>query len=116
MLESEMADSGLSRITELPTSAVDDSPACRLKNAVFNAVRLEEQAVSMVRLGPRRSYTYETLFAKSASALPVASNIGRLSISWPICDRYSALLPPTKTPILVPAMQGRERPAFSSAS
>ena len=57
MLESEIADSGLSRITELPTSAVDDSPAWRLKNAVFNAARLEEQAVSMVRLGPRRSYT-----------------------------------------------------------
>ena len=52
MLESEMADSGRSRSTEPPTSAIDDSPACRLKNAVFNATRLEEQAVSIVRLSP----------------------------------------------------------------
>jgi len=50
-----MNGSGLIFKLEPPTIARDDSPVCRLRKAVCSAERLEEQAVSRVKLGPLRS-------------------------------------------------------------
>ena len=54
-----------------PANASVDSPFRRLRQAKWTATSDEEQAVSMARLGPRKSNRYEIRLAAMLSALPV---------------------------------------------
>ena len=50
-----------------------DSPSLKDWHARCKAYRLEEQAVSMVKLGPRRSKNQDTRFDNIALPVPVAA-------------------------------------------
>jgi hypothetical protein len=54
-----------------PTIANSDSPCCKLLHASWTATRLDEQAVSIVRLGPCKSKKWEILFDCIAGAQPI---------------------------------------------
>ncbi|BCN02241.1 hypothetical protein RPSA_47770 (plasmid) [Ralstonia solanacearum] len=55
-----------------PASASVDSPSRRLWHAACTATSDDEHAVSMARLGPRRSRQYDKRLATMLPALPVA--------------------------------------------
>lgn len=52
--------------------ATEDSPFRRLWHATWRATKLEEQAVSTVKLGPRKSKKCDNLFDCIACAHPVS--------------------------------------------
>ncbi len=54
-----------------PASASVDSPLRRLWQARWTATSDDEHAVSSARLGPRKSYRYESRLAAMLAALPV---------------------------------------------
>ena len=92
--------------------AMLDSPARRLWHAKCIAVRLEEHAVSTVRLGPRKSKAYDIRLDIRASAHPVALNIGSVSGSRKSCTAYSENDWAAKTPIFFPVSDCNARLAL----
>lgn len=60
---------------------IDVSPSLRDWQARCSAYRLDEQAVSRVKLGPRRSKNHDSRFAVIASLLPAAAMCGSSVIS-----------------------------------
>jgi hypothetical protein len=52
--------------------AIVQSPRQRLWQATWQAVSADEQAVSIARLGPRKSKEYEMRLAAILKAVPVA--------------------------------------------
>lgn len=89
-----------------------DSPALRLWHARCMAVRLEEHAVSIVKLGPRKSNAYDIRLDIKESAHPVALNIGRVSGSRQSCTAYSEKAWAANTPTSFPPSECNERLAF----
>lgn len=74
-MEKEIKSSSVKLIWQPPEIAMLASPAFRLWHARCIAVRLEEHAVSAVRLGPRKSKVYDIRLDIRESAHPVALNI-----------------------------------------
>src|ERR1700690_288145 len=72
MRRKAMKGSGLSSALTLATTASSHSPRHRLKAATWHAVNAEEQAVSVTRLGPRKSRQYEMRLAAMLKVEPVA--------------------------------------------
>jgi hypothetical protein len=66
-----MPASGASTALTPPAIAIVHSSLARLWQARCSATKPDEQAVSTVRLGPRKSSTYDTRFATTLAALPV---------------------------------------------
>jgi hypothetical protein len=53
------------------------SPALRLWQPMWSELKLEEQPVSIVMLGPRKSKKWDTLFEIIVAPLPVSIVLGR---------------------------------------
>lgn len=70
-LEKEIQNSGSMFKWQPPTIAMFDSPVRKLWQATCSATRLDEQAVSVVKLGPRRSKKCDILLDCIAYAQPV---------------------------------------------
>ncbi|GAB1515300.1 hypothetical protein JCM33774_73430 [Actinophytocola sp. KF-1] len=54
-----------------PASAISDSPVRMLWHARCTAASDDEHAVSMAMLGPRRSSSYDSRFARMLRCVPV---------------------------------------------
>src|SRR5262249_40156778 len=68
----KLADTSGRRIRFTPPATADsDSPSQRLRQARWTATREDEQAVSIARLGPRKSRWWETRLAAMRAAPPV---------------------------------------------
>jgi len=70
--EKLMKENGLARRLTPATTAVLMRPEWMAVTASFRATNEEEQAVSTVKLGPRKSKMYEMRLEISDSVLPVA--------------------------------------------
>ncbi len=85
-LDSETMRSGVSMSETPPAMATSLSPWRRLWQARCMATSEDEQAVSMDRLGPRRSSTYERRLASTLCSVPVSVRAsmasGSLYWSW----------------------------------
>lgn len=92
--------------------AMLDSPARRLWHARCIAVKLEEHALSTVKLGPRKSKAYDIRLDIRESAHPVALNAGKVSGSRKSCTAYSEKDCAANTPISLPASERNSRLAF----
>ena len=106
-----------SRITLAPpASARSHSPARRLWQARCTATSEDEHAVSMVRLGPRRSRKYDRRPDGRSGRYPVVMWKSTPSGSAKKRSSKSPIHMPTNTPVADPATSLRGTPASSSAS
>ncbi len=107
---------GLARMFTPATTAVSISPLSIAFTARSKATSEEEQAVSMVRLGPVKLKTWEMRLAMIDSALPVTKCASAAEMSEMKCSELSSEEAPTKTPTLLPASADSGTFASSNAS
>ncbi|CAM4075604.1 hypothetical protein MYBA111488_00585 [Mycobacterium basiliense] len=69
--EAELDSCGSSMIMQPPAKARSLSPACKLRQARCTASKLDEQAVSTVKAGPRSPIAYDTRPEAMLNAVPV---------------------------------------------
>jgi hypothetical protein len=96
--------------------AVRLRPVRSASHAWCTAVRADEQAVSTVMLGPRRSKTCDNRLETMELAPPVMVYGPVLSGTVPIRASADDPAQPTKTAVSVPASRSASSPASSSAS
>ena len=109
---------GADSSAEPATTASSDSPRSRLVQARCRATSDPEHAVSIERLGPRKSNACEIRFDSIVWVPPVAVCVSTNStFSVASCwSMLSIMNPPTNTPTLLPAHVRMSAPASSKPS
>lgn len=75
----EINGSGFSKTLHPVTTDMSQSPTCKLRHAECSDVKLEEQPVSIVMLGPLRSKKCDIRLDNMAVPVPVSKNRGNSS-------------------------------------
>lgn len=99
-----------------PASATSASPRRSACTARCVETSDDEQAVSTIMLGPRRSSRYDSRLAMMLSAAPVAVNGSSAARSDAVKAAYSGADTPTNTPVRLPRSDTGPMPACSNAS